>query len=246
MYWMWLVVIPLSQAIFNNKLKFHARFLLYGITVMTFYDALIKQNDWKSGWFPAAVVIAVLFGLRFKKLVLLGIPFALFIGGAFITELISTDFYSWSTRLDAWVIVLGISRVSPLWGLGFANYYWYTILFPIRGWAVSFNSHNQFVDLIGQTGIAGLLCFLWVFFEVGRLSWKLMKRLPDGFAKGYAFGVFAGVCGSLVASSLGDWLLPFPYNIGLTGLRASILPWIFFGGLISIEQLYSEKPSEKI
>ena len=50
--------------------------------------------------------------------------------------------------------------------------------------------------------------------------------------------IFAGVLGSLMAAFLVDWLLPFAYNIGLDGVRASILPWIFFGGLISVEQIY--------
>jgi len=67
----------------------------------------------------------------------------------------------------------------------------------------------------------------------------LMNKLPDGFAKGYSYGVFAGVLGTVMAAFLVDWVLPFAYNIGLDGVRASILPWIFFGGLISIEQIYS-------
>jgi hypothetical protein len=40
-----------------------------------------------------------------------------------------------------------------------------------------------------------------------------------------------------VAASLVDWVLPFAYNIGLAGFRASILPWIFMGGLVCVEQL---------
>jgi hypothetical protein len=35
---------------------------------------------------------------------------------------------------------------------------------------------------------------------------------------------------------LGDWILPFFYNIGLTGFRASMLAWIFLGGLVFLEQ----------
>jgi hypothetical protein len=65
-----------------------------------------------------------------------------------------------------------------------------------------------------------------------------MNKLPEGFAKGYSYGVFAGVFGSIMAAFLVDWLLPFAYNIGLDGVRASILPWIFFGGLVSIQQMY--------
>jgi hypothetical protein len=44
-----------------------------------------------------------------------------------------------------------------------------------------------------------------------------------------------------MAAFLVDWLLPFAYNIGLDGVRASVLPWIFWGGLISIEQMHRAK-----
>ena len=238
MFWMWLVILPLSQAIFNKQLKVNTRILLYGFVCVTFYVALVQQSDWKSGWVPAASAAAALVGLRFKKLALFSIPFVLIIAVYLAQDLISTDLYSWGTRIDAWWIVLEISRVSPLIGLGFANYYWYAPLFPIRGYYIRFNSHSQFVDIIAQTGILGLLCFFWLLFEVGRLAWQLIAKLPDGFSRGYAYAILAAIPGSLMAAFLVDWLLPFAYNIGLDGVRASVLTWIFFGGLVSIEQVY--------
>jgi hypothetical protein len=238
MFWMWLVALPLGQAIFNNNLTLRIRVLLYGIVALTFYVSLTQQFDWKSGWVPAAVAAATLVALRFKKVVPFTIPFVVMVAAYLAQDLISTDLYSWGTRIDAWLVVLDISRVSPIIGLGFSNYYWYAKVFTIRGYRIRFNSHSQFVDIIAQTGILGLFFFLWILFEVGRLAWKLMSRLPDGFAKGYSYGVFAGVLGSLMASFLVDWLLPFAYNIGLEGVRGSILPWIFFGGLVAVEQIY--------
>jgi len=241
MFWTWLVALTLSQAMFNTQLKMRIRVLLVFIVLITFYVAYVQANDWKSGWVPPLVCVAVLLGIRYKRFVVFTIPIALLavVYGAGI--LVATDEYSWGTRVDAWIIVLTISRVSPLLGMGFANYYWYTPLFPIRGWPVSFNSHNQYVDLIAEVGIIGLLCFLWIFLEMGKLSWRLGNRLPDGFARSYSYGVLAGVAGTLMAAFLVDWVLPFVYNIGFNGFRASILPWIFFGGLISIEQMYREK-----
>lgn len=245
MFWMWLVTLPLSQAIYNSQISLRTRILLFGIVGLTFLVAMVLQKDWKSGWVPAAVVAGVLLALRFKRLALLSIPFVVVGVAIAAQDLISTDQYSWGTRLDAWIVVLDISRANPILGLGFANYYWYTDIFSIRGYHIRFNSHSQFVDIIAQTGILGLICFIWLLFEVGLLAWNLMNRLPEGFAKGYAYGVFAGVFGSVMASFLVDWLLPFAYNIGLDGTRASILPWIFFGGLISIQQIYfgNQKPS---
>ena len=238
MLWTWLVAIPLSQAIFNNKLKLSHRILLYSIVVMTFYIALAQGYDWKSGWVPPAIAVAVLVGLRFRKLLLFAIPFAGIIAVYLAKDLISTDQYSWGTRLDAWIIILSISRISPIFGLGFANYYWYTRLIPIRGYNVEFNSHSQYIDLMAQMGILGLICFFWIFFELGNLSWSLVKQLPDGFERAYAYCILAGLAGTLVSAYLGDWVLPFTYNIGLDGFRASILPWIFFGGMLSVEQIH--------
>lgn len=238
MFWMWLVALPLSQAIYNNHLTLRSKAVLYGIVALTFYVALVQQNDWKSGWVPAGLVAAVLVGWKFRKVLPFTIPFVLMVVAYLAQELIATDDYSWGTRVDAWIVVLDIARVSPIIGLGFSNYYWYAKVFSIRGYSIKFNSHSQFVDIIAQTGILGLFFFMWILYEVGRLAYRLMNQLPDGFAKAYAYGVFASVFGSLMAAFLVDWLLPFAYNIGLDGVRASILPWIFFGGLVSIEQIY--------
>jgi O-antigen ligase len=150
---------------------------------------------------------------------------------------IGAEDYSWGTRLDAWKIVLQIVSISPVLGLGFANYYWYTPLFPIRGWFVRFNSHNQFVDLIAQTGVIGLLCFSWIFLEAGLLGLWLRNRVPDGFPVAYVYGALGGLVGTFVAGWLVDWVLPFTYNIGMSGFRASVIAWIFMGGLAAVEQI---------
>jgi hypothetical protein len=240
MLWTWLVILPLAQVLFNHELKPRSRALLFVAVALTLYVAVVQTNDWKSGWVPAMVGVGVLLAFRFPKLAVAAVPFAL-IGVVYLAQdLISTDQYSWGTRVDAWIVVLEISRANPILGLGFANYNWYAPLFPLRGYYIRFNSHSQFVDIIAQTGLAGLICFLWILYEVGTLGWRLSRQLKDGFARAYAYGVLAGVAACLMAAYLVDWLLPFAYNIGLNGFRASILPWIFFGGLIALEQMQKD------
>jgi O-antigen ligase len=151
--------------------------------------------------------------------------------------LVSVDEYSISTRFDAWIIMGQIIKINPILGLGFANYYWYTPLFPIRGYAVSFNSHNNYVDILAQTGLVGLFCVLWIFWEVGWLGWRLREHVPSGFARAYVYGALGGLAGMVVAGMLGDWVLPFFYNVGLNGFRSSMIGWLFLGGLVSLEQM---------
>jgi O-antigen ligase len=245
MSWTWLIALAFSQLIYNNKLTNRTKGMLVALVILTFYVGVFQDFDWKSGWVPALLAVLILLGLRYRRLVVFAIPFVGLAAVYAATKLIGTDEYSWGTRNDAWRIVLEISRVSPLLGMGFSNYYWYTPLFPIRGWHVSFNSHSQFIDLIAQTGYLGLIGFLWIFFAIGRLSFDLGNRLPDGFARAYSYGVLAGLIATLVAAYLGDWVLPFVYNVGLSGFRASILPWIFMGGVIGLEQMFLHNPAYK-
>jgi hypothetical protein len=102
---------------------------------------------------------------------------------------------------------------------------------------VSFNSHNNYVDIVAQTGMVGLVCFLLFMWEVGRLGWRLREQVPAGFARAYVYGALGGLAGMIVAAMLGDWVLPFVYNIGLDGFRSSMLGWLFIGGLVSLEQI---------
>ena len=104
MFWTWLVALALSQAVFNSQLKQRFRLLLILIVLVTFYAAIVQAYDWKSGWLPPLIAAAVILGIRFKRLSLFAIPAGLIFAGAIAKDLISSDAYSWGTRLDAWVM----------------------------------------------------------------------------------------------------------------------------------------------
>jgi O-antigen ligase len=249
LFWTWLVALSFSQAVFNRSLHRVWRVVIGGITAMTLYVAVTQAWAWNSGWLPAFVSLAAVLWVAKPKL---GILFA-FVGvaGAVIKlqKLISAimvgdNEYSLGTRLDAWAIVWEITKVNPILGLGPANYHWYTPLFPIRGYAVRFNSHSQYIDLIAQTGFLGLICFFWFFGATAWLGWQLRQRVPDGFARAYVYGALGGLAGTLAAGALGDWVLPFFYNIGMSGFRVSMLAWLFLGGLVALEQMYVSRQTK--
>jgi hypothetical protein len=79
---------------------------------------------------------------------------------------------------------------------------------------------------------------------VGWLGWRLRNQAPTGFAQAYVYGALGGLAGTLVAGALADWIVPFVYNVGLTGFRASMLAWLFLGGLVSIEQMVRRQASD--
>ena len=245
MFWTWLVAMSASQAIFNKELKPRERLLVGAITFLTLLAGW-RNRQWASGWAPAAVaLIVVIFFVNWRvgifAAILLGITF-IFLNPETAKEFFSRDQYSLFTRQEAWRILMQeIVRVSPILGLGPANYYNYTPLFPILGYSVRFNSHNQYVDLIAQTGFLGLAIYLWFVAEIGWLGWKLKDRAAPGFEKAYVIGVLGGLAGTLVSGFLGDWVIPFVYNIGMTGFRASMFAWLFFGGLLVIERFVNQR-----
>jgi O-antigen ligase len=237
MFWTWLIALAFSQALYNRKLHLRWRLALGVLVVATMFVAIALNRDWKSGYLPPLVAIAAIVGFRDWRLGLLvglaAIVPAMNIGA----DAIATDVYSYSTRLDAWKIVLGMVKINPVTGLGPANYSWYTPLFPIRGYAIQFNSHNQYVDIVAQIGLLGLACFLWFAWEAGWLGWKLRRRASPGFAQAYVYGALGGGVATLASGVLVDWFLPYVYNVGLGGFRGSMLAWLFMGGLVSIEYM---------
>jgi hypothetical protein len=246
MFWIWLVALSFSQAVFNNRLHIGVRAGLVGVSLITLYIALIQAGTWRSGWVPPLITIALILYFRYYRIMWVLVPLALIYGLILVNESIAAESYSWMTRVAAWEIVLNISKVNPLLGMGFGNYYWYTPLLSILGYyGISYSSHSQYVDLIAQVGVLGLACFLWFFWEIGRLSMSLRERVPEGFMKAYVYGVIGGIAGTLVAAALVDWVLPFVYNIGMQGFRGTVLAWIFLGGLVSIEQMVRVQTNPK-
>ena len=244
-FWVWLTALAMSQALFNNTLKWPWRVLLWVLVLATLYVAFVINGEWKSGYLPAFVVVTVLVAVRSWKAAFVLVLAAPVLAIILSSQAISSDEYSYSTRVDALLIVLNIVKANPILGFGPANYYWYTPLFPIRGYYVQFNSHNQYIDILAQTGVIGLATLFWFFGELGALGWRLYRRVPSGFAKAYLCGALAGLVGTVAAGVLVDWFFPFVYNIGLNGFRGSIIGWLFLGGIVSIERLVHQQAQEQ-
>jgi O-antigen ligase len=239
-FWIWMVVLATSQAIYNKNLQFYWRLLLGGLILATLFVAIVKGRDWTSGWLPALVGAAATIWLGLPKnlkviSVVVGTFSAMIIPSLIPLLMTGDNPYSLVTRLEAWKILWEIIKVNPLFGVGPANYYWYTPLFSIMGYfSLSFNSHNNYIDILAQTGFLGLFAFLWFAFDTGRLAWLVKDKVSEGFERAYIIGGFGGLLGILTAGMFGDWVIPFVYNVGYAGFRSSILGWIFLGGIVAL------------
>ena len=241
LFFSWLVAMSLSQALFNRNLSPAARTAALAIGVTALARGLFVTFSWASGWVPSLVALGVLILFRWPRLtvsagLLLGAPAAL-VADSLWRSLMSAESWSWMTRVEALRVMLQLIERNPLLGFGPANYHYYTYLFPILGYRISFNSHNNYRDFLAQGGVLGLLAFLWFAGEALGLAYRVYRRAPDGFSRAYAVGTLGGVASSLVAGLLADWIVPFLYNIGIAGFRSSLLFWLFVGGLVALNRL---------
>jgi hypothetical protein len=241
MFWTWIVAVTVSQWAFNRDLTPGKRWMLLAVGALALARGLGLAFSWVSGWLPPLVAVGVVALMKFPRVtiaaVVLGAAPALYLARPAFDTLMVGESYSYMTRGEALRVMWRVIEHNPLLGFGPANYYHYTVLFPILGWRVRFNSHNNYVDLLAQTGFVGLLAFLWFSVEMLVLAVRLYRRVPPGFPQAYTVGVLAGLAGSLVAGLLADWIVPFTYNIGLRGFRSSMLFWFFLGGLLALKRI---------
>ncbi len=247
LFWTWIVSITFSQALFNASQAPLKRLAVLLVGVGALARGLGPAFSWASGWLPPLVAAGLLLLARFPKLTigaaLLAVVPALAWGGGSVEVVATQESYSSMTRMQALWVVLDMIGRNPWLGFGPANYYEYTLLYPILGWWVRFNSHNNYIDLVAQTGVVGLVVFLWFAAELLRLGMGLAGRVAPGFSRAYVLGSVAGLCASLVSGLLADWIIPFAFNIGLQGFRSSLLFWFFLGGLLAMKRLAAQAPA---
>jgi O-antigen ligase len=246
-FWVWLTSLAFSQALYNRQLRIIWRLSLGILLICIFFINFILARYWTSGWLPAMISILVILVI-YKPRVVLPILLLFAMGVILNPQIVlgtimggDNNEFTMSARTEAWRIVLEIASINPLFGVGPGNYYWYTPNFSILGWHVNFNSHNNYVDILAQTGIAGLVSFFWLVGTVGVIGWQIKSRVPEGFPRAYVIGSIGGLIGTLVSGMFGDWFLPFIYNVGYTGFRSSVLFWLFLGGIVVLDNIYQQR-----
>lgn len=248
-FWVLLAALAVGQLLFNAELRRGQQLYLVAVLVAVFVYAFVLMDDRTSNWLGIASVFGMLLFLRLHRLRRV----ILILGGLLlILGLISGAFYEFAGGDEKWdesgasrllliERVVSVTLRNPITGLGPASYRNYAGMEPLLYQRALWfhpliNSHNNYVDLFAHTGLLGLALFFWFAWVLFRLGWRLSACHQSGFIGGYVNGMTAAWVGSLVIMMLADWMLPFVYNIGFPGFPASLLVWLFLGGLVAVEQ----------
>jgi O-antigen ligase len=242
---LWLVAPVYGLIIAQPNLGWRWRAALIGLLVLTFYQTMVAQSLWVSGWAPGLAAIVAITFLRSRKafLVLAVVGgLALYASQTFFQQVAIDNINEGSLeRIAIWEQSWGLAQQHWLFGTGPAGYAIYYITY-YRDDARS--THNNYLDILAQFGVVGMLLWLWFVLTSLWEGWRLVQRAPPGIVRTLAIVATGGWFGAMASMMFGDWILPFAYNQTITGYRYTVYSWIFLGMLISIRQILSAPPPE--
>lgn len=232
---LWFVSLTYAQALFNRRFPLWLRVTLLGVAGAWIYVYFIRRVTWLSGWLPPLVAVGIISLLKSRKLFLIflllvalyvGLNWEYYTGTVFEAESQESGY----TRLDAWKHNWRVTGRHLLFGTGPAGYAaYYMSYFPTEAMA----THNNYIDIISQTGIVGLFFCLWFFGALGWTGYRLFQYLKGAgnFDEGFAAAMLAGWAGCVLAMGLGDWMFPFVYTQTIAGFDYAVYSWVLLGGI---------------
>lgn len=247
-FWLLLAALVGGQLLFNRALSTRQRRLLLIVLGAVLYYTFVLERKTLSNLAGVLPVLGMLAWLRWPRwrrayIALALLAFIIFFPAIYQFAGGEAEWEeSGGSRLALAGRVVQVSMRNPITGLGPAAYRAYARMKPLlygRAFYLTpaVNSHNNYVDLFSQLGIVGLVLFFWFSAQVIRLGWRLHTRFTEGFVAGYVNAMLAAWVGSLALMAFADWILPFVYNIGFAGFQASVLVWMFLGGLVAVDQM---------
>lgn len=237
---MWAAVMAYGLALFLKGLKPWLRALLLLMVAVLVFRYFVMGRSWVSGWLPMSVAMLLLTWIRSRKLFI-----ALSVIGLLYIAL-NFDYYyqnivvaeeeggSGTGRVELWLTNLNHVVNHPLFGMGPAGYAIYNMTYHRED---ARSTHNNYFDILAQTGVVGMTVFLWLMARLARVGHRSLRRRKDrgDFEEAFAAATLSGLVGVLVGMMLGDWVLPFAYNETIAGFDNAVLTWVMLGGMVALD-----------
>jgi O-antigen ligase len=243
MFNMWVMCLAYALVLFDKNLQPVVRVGLLALVAVYIFYAFFQHIDWLAGWLPGVVALAFVTVMRSKKLAALFTVIAIIVFAAmynsYFKEVIAEEMeISGVTRVDAWLANWNITKEHLLFGTGPAGYAaYYMTYFPEEAMA----THSNYIDILSQTGILGMLFLLSIFGVLLVRGYKLSVQIKGSgdFTEAVINASFAGTIACLVIMAFGDWLFPFAYTQTIEGYSYAVYNWIFMGLIPFFDRAYT-------
>jgi O-antigen ligase len=108
-------------------------------------------------------------------------------------EVISDENFAVVERLAHWQSAIDMAEASPWLGVGFGNYEIVYADFALINWPLALgHAHNYYLNLLAETGMIGLLAYLFMWAVIAGSTWRLLRTPPiadDWRLRGIAAGL---------------------------------------------------------
>jgi O-antigen ligase len=242
----WVPLLAFGQLVFNNQLKLWQRIFLAFAVLSWLYMLVGLGFDWLSGWVPlmtGIVIQLIMRSRRFIILIVLGLAFFVATNMDFLESAFEEErTVSGDTRVGAANGALAIAGKHFLFGTGPTGYYFYLTIY--EDWTFQL-SHNNYVDILAQTGVVGFIAWLLMWGSIGWTVWRMFRKSRvvqvSGFERGLASSLTTCFMISMIVMALGDWVTPFTYTQTVAGLSYTIQHWLWAGMAIALYQIFKHR-----
>ncbi len=198
-------------------------------TIMTF-----GRESWIS-LFLCLLAMTILYTRNWKILVIaLIIPIFVLLIPGFTNFFDPTKTYG-ADRLKIWADAINIWFHTPIMGTGAGNYQFFDDTY---GMDVVGVAHNQYLEVLAEMGVQGLLCLLWIMTVVGWTCFNIFRKAKTALGKSVALSycgffvaiLFAGLFTSSFVPSVAD-------GGGTAAFVSESYRWLLLGLVLSVPQL---------
>jgi hypothetical protein len=245
LFTMWVGAMAYSMALFDEELSRLKRVLLLVLLTGLLYYYFVKNDLWLSGWLPLGIACVVITLARSRRLFILVSVLGLIYFGVnfdkYYQEIYVGNMNEGSgQRVDLWATNLDLVAKHPLFGVGPAGYAVYYMTYHPDN---ARSTHNNYFDVVAQTGVIGFGIFLWMFATFVRIGNQVRRRSlgQRNFHEAFANATLAGCIGALAGMMLGDWVLPFAYNQTISGFDNAAFTWVLLGGMVSLYHIQNAR-----
>lgn len=212
--------------------------------VFLFGAAALACTFSRGGWIAVALSLAILGVARWKRSGLTRKTAAAFVAGLILAALflfvpnpisaraLGDDEGSAHSRIPLMHLAMRVIEANPLLGVGANNFG--TVMNEYAGsefrqeWI--YTVHNQFLLVCAETGVFGLVAYLWILLSMIRQGWRVWKFGDELFST-LALCIVASVCG-LMSHMLVDIF---------SGRAIVQLVWLFAALLTAMEGIVARE-----
>jgi O-antigen ligase len=209
--------------------------LWFGLLTCIFAAAVVMAFG-RESWIGLFLAVCVILGFRFKSPFAFLLPFiVLAVLLLFVPSIL--DFFDPSKvygidRINIWQDAIVIWQRSPYMGIGAGNYQFFDIAY---GTDIVGMAHNQFLEVLAEMGVQGLICFLLTIIMIGLMALKRFNTAISNIGKALALAYLGYYVALLFATFFTDSFVQSTASAGGTGpFIVTSYFWLFLGLVLSI------------